>query len=436
MAYVPRKRKLHLSWKITVPVVVFIVCISLSVLYITQNTPSKEAEIFRVCGWNEKKMSEKLMHSYPDTYAISDYLYYGESLDFFSEDYGPEAKNDLARKNLQLVNLCDEESLSYTLESSLDRQIDTAELEPGFYEIFVSDNQVKKRLIYDEELENNIFTTVTRDGKVKEIEVIANQNILPDGGKLEQNYVFINVEEAEPSNEYIDVYIDPYGNIPNVNGVIEKGNEANGISENQEMYDAAISLKSKLEAYGLRVEVSKKARDEALSYYGKDGRMARAYEKHARYYLELGMNSSQVSSYRGMEIFHSSYASNTLASSLLYALKKNTQLPASNAYTWSDRNEGVASASLIIGEDGLKIYDNLPSLRESGGKATFSASMNTLAKENASFAKENVEGMMALSINPIYISNSEDVNYWKEHKELILSELAKAFVTSIHVSEE
>lgn len=434
MAYVPRKKKFQLHGKlIGIGMLIIAILAVCTYTYVTQN--QKEQEIFTICGWNEKRTQERLKGSFTDTYSVSDYLYYGESLALYQNDYVLDGSDDMSRKSVELVNLCNEEAITYTMESSLDRQIDTSELEPGFYALYVNDNLVKKRLVFDEVLHSDVLTTVRREGKVKEITLLADHKMLPEENQLDKNYLFLQVEEKEPKEDYVDIFIDPYGNHMNVNGVVETGGQGNGLKEYEQAYDAAVLLKEKLEALGLHVAISKEKQDEIISYYGENSRMEKAYASHARYYIELGMNSTTSTGYRGMEFYHSNYASETLANAIMYAMKKNTPLEPSNMYTWIERSEGVTNSALSEGIDGNKIYDALPSLRESGGLGTGAASFSVIAQENASFAKENRQGMNALSFNLLYLTNSEDVAIWKENKETIINELANAFARGIRVIE-
>lgn len=440
MAYVPKERKFKITWKVAIVAIVVVAAAASFALQYLQKQQESE-EIFTICGYNQDKTLEILKETYADTYAVSDYLYYGESLNLYHEDYSVGTKDDMNRKSVELVNLCDSDtstnSIVFTMEAYLDRQIDVSELKPGFYALFVNDNLVKKRLVYDEKLHSDSFLTIKRDDKVNDVRLLADVNMLADGSTMDKNYLFLQVEETEADDQRIDVFLDPFGYTLQDTAAgewLNPGYEGNDLKEYQETYDAAVLLKEKLEAYGLRVEISKKKADEALSNYGADSRMARAYASKARYLIEFGMSTSQYQ-YRGMEIYHSNYSSEILANAIMYAVKKNTELPASNAYTWSDRSEGVGTSAFVEGLDGLKIYDALPSLRESGGRATGAARYSNAALTNESFAKDANEGMMAVSINPIYISSSEDAAYWKEHKDEILTQIADAFAKAVHVAE-
>lgn len=432
MAYVPPKRSISKR---------AILCIFLGVLAISgsilmylqmQQKNAQPLEHATICGLNEEKSAQKLRQENTEVYPISDYQFYGESLNLYREDYAFGGNDDVKRKSIELTNLCNDETITYTMEDDADRRIDLATLEPGFYALSIIDQQEKKRLVYDEKLISEPFTTVKRNEKVHTVKLLADANMTEPA--LAHNDLFLQVEETEPGSE-IDVFIDPYGDRMS-NGYRVSAGSGNGLSEAEEMQEAAQLLKTKLESYGLRVAISKSDAQEVIGYYGEEGIMKKAYDSHAKYYLELAMNTAAQSSYQGTEIFHSNYSSPTLANTLMYALRKHTSLKASNAFVWTDRNEGVNACNLIAGEDGQKIYDVLPSLRESGGRITGSGSYSASAKLNADFAQANRFGMQAVSINFIYLSNEEDANTWKSEKDAILTELADAFVKAIHVKED
>ncbi len=432
MAYVPPKKQ-HTHKRIAVAfflLFLFGVCVAVGVQLWHQ--PSSEEEVsFSICGLNEEKSRNKLQYS-GDAYMISDYHFYGESLNLFAQTYTPDKQDDVKRKSIELTNLCNGEALIYTMENGADRQIDLIDLEEGFYALSINDNLVKKRLAYQEKLQSEPFYSVQRDGQVKKITLLADASM--GSPKLKDHALFLQVEQADKQSTVYDVFIDPYGNRM-LNGMYQGAVSGNGLNEATEMQKAAELLKQKLESYGLTVMLAKEQADEALGYYGADGIMKKAYESHAKYYLELGMNGSTQSAYRGTEIYYSNYASNTMANAIMYALQKQTSLTASNAYTWTEHSDGVSTAFLAKGKDGKEIYDMQPSLRESGGRITAAGQYSDAANENLSFVKDTHQGMQALSVNFIYATNSKDAAIWKKEQEKIIDVLAQAFVKAIHVAE-
>lgn len=432
MAYVPPKKQHNTKAYLIAVFVVLILggCIFTGYQYLKQSQKQK-AESFSICGLNKTKSMEKLQYQ-GEVYTISDYMFYGESLNLFEKPYSAEKQDDVKRKNIELTNLCDGESTIYTMENGADRQIDVSELDEGFYALSITDNLVKKRLVYQEKLNSEPFYTVSRDGEAKKITLTADADSA--NPKLAHHALFLQVEsEAVPSDVY-DVFIDPYGNRI-LNDVYQPAVNGNGLDEAQEMQWAAEYLKKQLTAKGLKVMLAKDNAKQALGYYGDNGIMKKAYASKAKYYLELGMNTASQSEYGGMEIYYSNYATKTLANALMYAIKKQTSITPGNAYTWEDHSEGVSAAFLAKGKDGKQIYDMQPSLRESGGRITFAAQYSDAASMNQSFVKQTDCGMQAISLNFIYVSNPKDAAIWKKDKEKIMNVLADAFAKAIHVSE-
>lgn len=432
MAYVPPKKQKHTRE-------IVLGCIVLAVVFgavwgyrLYNNHASSKEEPFTICGLDVEQTAEKLQSKEKDSYMISDYLFYGESLNLFAKDYETGTKDDVRRKSITLRDLCSDESVTYTMEDRADRQIDLPELEPGFYALSIRDENVEKRLVYDEAMTSQPFYGVTRNGKVKVATLIGDADLI---GPASANHdLFLKIEEADVQADVYDIFIDPYGQRL-INGVVQSAGNANGLDESVEMQWAAEQLKGELEKHGLKVMLAKDKHDDILGYYGKEGIMQKAYASHAKYYLELGMNSSAQSVDSGTEIIYSNYSSATLANTLMYELTKNTSLSGSDLNSWFQRNSGVGASNTAAGADGKEIYDMLPSLRESGGRISAAGQFSDAAKENAEVVQSSRCGMQAVSINFIYITNAEDARIWKKEREVIITELSDAFLKAIHVSE-
>lgn len=431
MAYVPPKKQHNTKAYLMILSAMLVFCGFIFVGYHFMLQQKDTDKGFSICGLNEAKSMELLRYQ-GEVYSISDYMYYGESLNLFAKPYQAEKQDDVKRKNIELTNLCNGDSLIYTMENGADRQIDVSELAEGFYSLSINDDLVKKRLIYSEELHSEPFYTITRDNGNKKLTLLADASMTEP--KLKHHALFLKVESEENLKEVYDVFIDPYGN-RRLNDVYQPAVSGNGLNEAVEMQWAAEYLKQKLEEQGLKVMLAKNDANEALGYYGNDGIMKKAYASQAKYYIELGMNSATHSAYRGMEIYYSNYASKTLANALMYAIKKQTSVTAGNAYTWENHSEGVSAAFLATGKDGKQIYDMQPSIRESGGRITLAAQFSDAALQNQAFVNEVRQGMHAVSVNFIYVSNPEDAALWKKEKQKIMDSLAEAFVKAIHVEE-
>lgn len=434
MAYAPRKRNYRIKWKILLPLLLlFSLVVYAGVSVFLEEKETKES--YTVCGFTPEKTAEVLHKKSADVMTVNDYVYYGESLGLYEKSYSPLNKDTLSGKSIILRNVCDNNEITMTMGDSVDQKINLQEIKDGFYEVNVMDNLVKKRVVFQNPVEQNTFTTVARDDVVHRVSIVANRSLLKDQSiQMDQNYMFLNVTSEKPSSDKIDVLIDPYGMNIDVQNVPDKGNEDNGLVENDEMFEAAELMKKELESYGLRVEITKKNKDDVIATYGKDGRLGIGYQKEAKYYMFLRFNGNVANpSAKGMEIWHSSYTSPTLARAIMYHMKEDGVIKPSNLYYDNYEWMGVVSSNLITGRlDQQLIYDINLQLRESGGKATQTGRYSETSKAaNEIFA--NYNGMQGLEIDFGYITNKEDAMQWKKNKEAIVASCAKAFVKGINV---
>lgn len=402
-------------------------------LFFMMNQEETVVERYRVCGLSEEETIAKLHQEETNIFTIKDYFYYGESLNFYEKEYSPLNADTLSGKTIELKNICNDETISMTLENTLDQKLLLESIPVGFYQVGIIDNLEYKRLVFDHPLEENEFYTAKRNGKVKKVQLIAQKDLLKEYQiEMNHHYLFISVSEEEASKEEVDVYIDPYGMNTDFTWLADKGNEAHGLVENDEMWKAANLLKEELEKnYGLRVAISKSSKDEEGKAYGENGRLAKGYQLNAKYYLMLRFNLHGDDSIKGLEIHHSHYTSKILARTITYRLKKKLNYPLSPLYYGED--EGIVTTLLTKGKDGEMIYDSNLYLRESGGRGTLCAKYSDTSElENSSF--KNANGMYGLEIDFGYISNAEDASYWKINHKALIQEIAAAFAEGINVS--
>lgn len=430
MAYAPKKRMYKIRWKIAVPLILLVCLILYAAIGILLPKKEETASKFTVCGFNGEKTVEKLNKRIAETYTVNDYLFYGESLGIYEKTYNAKGEDSLSGKTVELHNICNGETTTMTMDNTPDQKITLEDLTPGFYEVIIVDNLVKKRVVFQDEVKAEPFYTAQRKGSVNQVTLLAQKDLLKDYGiSWNQNYMFLNIEKTTPKKDDIDVYLDPYGMNVDNQMVPDEGMKANGLVENQEMYDAALIMKKQLESYGLRVEISKNSAKEKAKYiYGDDGRLAVGYHKHAKYYIYLRFNAMEANtSIKGLEIWHSAYTSSTLAKKIMYDLEKNLGIKGS-PYT-SGTTMGIRKSPLT--DSGYDLYANL---RESGGRATMAGkgTPNSI-KDNKNFV--NANGMNALEIDFAYISNKDDAAHWKKNKTKIAEETAKAFAQAIKASK-
>lgn len=424
MAYAPKKMNYKIRWKFVVPTLILISLLLYTMISL-MIPDKKEEKKFTVCGLNEQESVKLLNKKVALTYPVSDYTYYGESLGLYTTPYSGDHEDDMSGKTLEVHNLCSDKTVPLTIDTEIDQKITLNDLDPGFYELSIIDNLVEKRVVYHDVFKGEPFYTVKRNDKVRKVSIIANKDLLHEYDiSWPENYLFLNVENSKPQNDTIDVYLDPYGMNTDFQYVPDKGNIGNGLSEYSEMYDAALMIKKQLEQHGLRVAISRSSKDEdALPAYGKDGRLAKAYEKQAKYYISLRFNKSETTSMRGIEVWHSSHASDVLGKNIVYGLQENLGMMTSNYI--DNEGTGVGSSPVDKGYFDSNIY-----LRETGGKATFAAMYSDLSKEENIFFKDSY-GMNAIEIDLGYVSNSEDAEFWKAHKEEITKQIADSFAQGI-----
>ena len=432
MPYVPKKKNVIPT--IIIVIVIFVLITITSISFISQmiSTPNEEHK-FLLYDFDEETTIALLEEKHKDVIVIRDHFYYGESLNLFTNDYDVDYKDELAGKTIILKNLLNDHKISMTLENTIDSRLLVEELEEGFYQLYIIDDLQEKRLVYDESVDD-VFHSVVRNDKVLEVRLLASNELLKDYDLiLDHNYMYLDVKKVEPKADEIDVLIDPYGMNLDFTYLPDLGYQSHGLIENDEMYEAALLLKEDLQAYGLRVAISKKSKDEVGKTYGEEGHLQIGYDQKAKYYLFLRFNTHGSSLYQGLELAKSAYASNTLARTILYHVKQNTTSSISPMYHGNDA--GIYPSLLVEGTlDQKRIYDENLYIRESGGRATLAGKYSQLAKEeNGHFASLN--GMYGIKVGFIYVSNEDDANYWKKNKEQLIQAIADGFALGIGLRE-
>lgn len=425
MAYEPKKRDKKTVWIITVLIVA-----SLFMMWF-MFTPEKEKlkDEYKIGSLTHETTVEKLSKEYKETYLVSDYFYYGESLNLLHDSYRVEESDVISGKSLILKDVLSDQEFAFVLGSTIDRQILLNRLKTGYYEVFLIENLVEKRVVFDEEVDSSITTITQSDGKRYRINVLAGKEYYKEKGiHLKDHYVFIEVKEEK--EKVYDIALDPAAYDRDFTYVVNKGSEGYGLSEYIESYKACELLKQKLEAYGLKVLIVRD-HEEALDSYGEDGRLARAYQSKAKYYFRIGFSES-LAGYRGMDITYSGHSSEYLAQQIMYQMKRLSDVEICEAYGI----DGLIRDLLIKGIDDRYVYDQDLWIREAGGKATLAGTFSNNAKEGTgSFAKGNLYGMNALDITLGYLSNESDATYWKTKQTEYMDALAKAIALSLNIVE-
>ncbi|MDQ0359721.1 hypothetical protein [Breznakia pachnodae] len=443
MAYTPRKRRFKLNYKIVVPLLVLLIFIAYFLVNFINKSNEEQQVLFTVCDFSSEKTKTTLEKEYKDVTEVKDYLFYGESLGIYQDPYKGENSDGFNAKTIKLKSVCGDEEYSFLMDSAADRKILLGNLEPGFYEMYIVEDLKERRLYMSDEVDIST-TTVTRNGKNKKVQLLADTKLLNDYDvTTNYAYAYLSVSETKLKEDEYDVVIDPAANDSGITGGYGStaGSSGNGLTEATESYIAAELLKTKLEEKGLKVLILR-GEDEVISTYGEDGRIAKAYEVNAKYYFRLGFSSDETSpSLNGFNIFHSSHSTGMLASQIGYDLPKNTgkNLVGDTIHMRSgDSTQGVISSGVNAGDiDGREVYDSDLYIRESGGKATQAGMYSENSQEGtASFSKDNLYGINTLNIYFCYFSNSDNATYWKNSKETIVDSVANSIAVYLDLDTE
>lgn len=433
MAYAPKERGKLNGKTIIFIIVAALLAVSFGMHSVLQKKEEKEK--FTVCSLTHDKSKQVLEKQYNDTYSIRDYLFYGESLNLYHDTYHVETTDDLAGKSVILKDICSDKEYSYVIRGTIDAQIVLSNITAGYYEVFVVENLIEKRVIFNGTLNDEIIS-VNRNGSRMNINVLADTDYFKDRGihvNEEKNYMYIVAKKAKTDDEIYDIAIDPAANDRDFTYQLNKGVEANGFIEAEQTYQAALALKEKLEAKGLKVLLLRDEQEE-INSYGEDGRLHRAYKAKAKYYIKLRFEESKAD-YSGMDITYSAHANGSFSKQVIYYLSRNSAVNISSVYNIND--PGNVKCTLYKSDiDGRVVYDSDLVIREAGGKATQAGMYSENAQEGtAFFAKDNVHGMNAVNINLGYLSNSSDVDYWVNHQDEYINALSEGIASYLNLEE-
>ncbi len=434
MEYQPRlvpKGRRRLKWRVLIPSFILLILLG----YILFNTlfPKQLAVMetgLTICDYSYTQTQSTLnAKQYTDVLEVKDHLYYGETLNLFNATYDHTTADYFIGKTMKLRNVCDGNEWVYMLGRNADEQIPLENLPNGFYEVFIVDNLIEKRLVTENEL-YDVFYTVRRNGVSKRIDLIGDQDLVQgmdeDVSILEDHYLFIQVTDADPieTESIYDVYIDPAHNTTSWN-VTDRGRTVDDLVEADVLFKLAEALKVKLEAKGLKVMLSRESIDETINQYGVDGRLYKAYQSKAKHYLELNLNFTTNKDTRGSRIIYSSYSSNRFATAIFKSLMNTTGLVPYGRNTTSNI-AGVLAASRYTG------LDAYPSIREAGGRILVAGTISDLAiEQNSSFNKEERKGLQSLSLELFFISNSLDTAVYRTQLDAMVDNIAQGYLKAI-----
>lgn len=411
-----------------------ILAISAILLFLYLNRPNEIDKLNTdyISTMNRNIVKEKVKTSYPNTFKAADYTVYGETLALYGDEYGGVELDPFLGKAVQLQNVETGEQYSFTFSGKGDAAIQLGELSEGIYDIYIYDQYTKKRIYFDAPIHSDEIVTMRRNGEVKTVTLEAGKDLFKNFNiTLDKDYAYLVVKDTIPQKEIIDVLIDPSGNVLNeITGEIYEGALSDTINEKETSYTLALQMKEALEKYGLKVELT---RDEngALSYYGKEGRVGKGYEKKAKLFIDLSMCDEESINRPFLKV--SPWTNASFANQIVYFMEKDG-VELDYPYSSSDLlNSGVIFDSLLTNDQyELTNYSIDPALRESGGKATYAGQLNELGNQRYA----NAYGMNAVVLVYANIQNQDSINYFKQNKDLIVRSFVQGIASYYDLKEE
>lgn len=356
---------------------VFLLVLGLIVYSFYRDSQKKEelvSDLPTICGFDTQQTSKRLKEvNTSSTSEMGDYFYYGETLTLLKNTYVLGERDEYMGRQIRLTNLCDNQVVSFLLSGSLDGNIPVEELPAGFYLASVEIDLTDFYLTSEEPI-NDTFYTINRNQQQKKIEIMADEDYFVDTSVDEklfnQNLVFIKVSDEQAPATVLDIMIDPAHNDQDF-GPLDQGIIDGDFIEADALYDMAEQVQEKLEAYGLKVGITRN-QGIILNTYGTPGRVYSAYESQSKIMIELDM----VADTQGVDVIGSSYALLSLPEMIATKI-----------------TDGSASLNSRLG---TLDYHNL--IRESGGYALGATQYSEISERLNQFAKENRHGTQTLSI--------------------------------------
>lgn len=423
MKYEPKRQKRNTN-------IALLIGAATIILFFIISTLTKSEEIIYpqlLCELDNNQAIEILNELPENEYAITDFYFYGETLNLSTNEIDNQTTDPLVTKSVSLYNLCTGQESMFILEQSRDRQIPLDALQPGVYAIYINDNLSKRRITTHESLSSTL-STITRSGVTNKVTVFSDVSLFQHPEVKNQQQLFIKVETAT-TTQY-DIVIDPLLYNLDFTYTPNKGELTNGKYTYEYNFEYALALKKELESYGVKVLLTKNEAEEIINSYGEEGRIANAYNSGAKYYIAIHFQELPYNYIQGVDIEYSINTSMRFANSIIYDLKRELNLQPATYYSPT----GVHSSTLVEGSDGKRIYGNNLYLREVGGVALNAGaySENTVTG-TGSFAYGNKYGMQGLQISLGYLSNSEDVYRIENQKDEMIRVLAKSIVDYLQV---
>ncbi len=361
------------------------------------------------------------------TIEVTDYNFYGESLNLYLSTYDRNDPDSLAGETIVLVDLLSENSYEFEIGTGVDDQIMLGNLTEGFYSVYVKGDETNSRVYMSTRISsNNSIYTVTRNNTRYQVELIANKALFDEENAtesvLDNHYLYIKVtqettKEAEETASDIDVIINVAPALTSYN-VSQVGESDNGIVEYDELIEVATEIQTQLESNGLKVLlVDYNSTGEKTLYYGTDGVAYQAYANNAKYMLYLDMTNLDYE----IGTVYSNYSDGVLAEYIYDSL--------ASVGLYNDKNDQLYDADVYNDSLDGTYYDGEYEIRETGGAVLGAGSYSESSQENATFASNNIFGVNTIKIVTTNIYSSTSVETWNSVKSNVASAIVEGFMS-------
>lgn len=367
------------------------------------------------CSLSESVLYDRVVQAISGSaYTVDDYYLYGDALGFGKDAYQTQG-NTIKGKVVTALDVCSGTSLRWFASDKIDQQIPLQSLDSGFWVISVIDNMAQRPLVSSTLIDETFYPVRTQR---TEVSIFADKDLFvhdqTQDRVLADNYVMIGVRSSDNEDVY-DVAIDPYGNLYQSDGTVDRGAQNHGIDETEMTYQIAMAMKEQLTQMGLRVLLVRNE-TEVIDRDGQNGRYARAYAAQAKYYIELQLMEAYNEVETGYALVYSAYASDQFAHQVELALNSAGCPPLQYSYGGPD-----SPLMTMVDDQG---YDRRTLIRNTGGQAL----------EASGFDTEN--GMEALSIEIARISNPTDAQLIGEHPEAVAQALSSGIMNALGLAQE
>ena len=136
------------------------------------NTEEEVEELYQIANLSVEQTKEVLEKKAKDTYTIEDYFYYGESLSLLKSKYNPEVSDDMYGKSVILKDVCSDNEMAFVVGTTIDSAIQLNHLEEGVYEIYIMEDLIEKKAVFNEDVVSTMKTTL-QNGKRYEVTLLA-----------------------------------------------------------------------------------------------------------------------------------------------------------------------------------------------------------------------------------------------------------------------